>query len=334
MIFWHQFELCIIETLQSLVCATSAMLLVSDWAIDFAAIVSLLVFFCVGRRAGMRLISVYFIASGMSYLSKMTFQPRPFWISYTVQELGPSAGFGLPSGHILILASVLFTAVQQRRPSFFAYLVVVMPVLLLGITRIYLGVHFIIDVVLGVLSAISIAAGATALPSWFANRVIRRRFDQSGLEIISLFLLIHCSVVLYFWCPDAGRWGYFAIVYRFDWPTMIPSLCGLAATLGIVEARKFQVWAFCRSSSDPAGSLSGVSDRYSQLIFCLAGIYLIRDSVNAIDPASLGFDVRLLSSVLFVVWATLMVPCFFARIMRSLRLRPAVSDVRANGVSP
>jgi len=99
---------------------------------------------------GLRL-GVMLMLSGTfnSYLKVIFHQPRPYWISSEIKNLTqPMDSFGLPSGHSQNAASVfglLATAARKK----WVRITVILIILLIAISRLFLGVHSIADVVLG-----------------------------------------------------------------------------------------------------------------------------------------------------------------------------------------
>jgi hypothetical protein len=74
--------------------------------------------------------------------------PRPFWVDPQVQPRVGATSFGFPSGHAQNAASIwglLGTSIAKR---WFRWLVVLV-ILLIGLSRIVLGVHFTHDVLAG-----------------------------------------------------------------------------------------------------------------------------------------------------------------------------------------
>lgn len=98
-----------------------------------------------GFRAGMMLI----ISGGLNSSLKMLFHsPRPFWIDSQVKAMASETSFGLPSGHSQNSAAIwgVMAASLRKKWAWITALVIIISV---GISRLYLGVHFVRDVLSG-----------------------------------------------------------------------------------------------------------------------------------------------------------------------------------------
>ena len=127
-----------------------------------------LVYWTIDRKRGERLALVFLFSIFVNlWLKNLWAQPRPFEFVPAL-ALAKEAGYGLPSGHSQ--ASVVFwgmVAMLIARP-WGVVLAVAMP-LLVGFSRIYLGVHFPTDVFAGW------AIGAVFV---VADRLVADRFDR------------------------------------------------------------------------------------------------------------------------------------------------------------
>ncbi len=86
---------------------------------------------------------------GVNSILKLTFGlPRPIWVRRDVLALGSESTFGLPSGHAQngVVVWGRLGAASQRRAAALGCGVLI---LLISVSRIYLGVHFPMDVLAG-----------------------------------------------------------------------------------------------------------------------------------------------------------------------------------------
>lgn len=101
---------------------------------------------CVDRRTGARLAILVLVSAWLNAWAKLLFDmPRPTAVSDGVQALVHASGNGFPSGHTQI--TVVFwgyLAALGRRSWLYALAASLM--LLVPLSRVYLGVHFPVDV--------------------------------------------------------------------------------------------------------------------------------------------------------------------------------------------
>jgi membrane-associated phospholipid phosphatase len=115
---------------------------------EFFLVLLPLIFWCVDSAAGARLVVVFLLSAYLNTGLKDVFQhPRPFDIDPTV-KLHEVGGYGLPSGHSQSAVVVWGTMALQFRKRWL-WIVAILLMVLIGFSRIYLGVHFPTDVLAG-----------------------------------------------------------------------------------------------------------------------------------------------------------------------------------------
>lgn len=107
-----------------------------------------LLWFCYNRTFGIRLIFLFFITSFINQDAKELFaQPRPCQVDSSLCML-KAKSFGIPSGAAQSMIVLFGYVAYHLKNRLFNYLAVFF-VLLIGFSRIYLGLHFISDVLMG-----------------------------------------------------------------------------------------------------------------------------------------------------------------------------------------
>ncbi|MBI4331683.1 MAG: phosphatase PAP2 family protein [Chloroflexi bacterium] len=106
---------------------------------------------CADFKLAARLMVMFLLSSYLNAgLKDLFHQPRPFVIDPGVQLVAES-GYGLPSGHaqssVVVYGSISIWT--NRRWSRVAAIVLIALIALIGISRVYLGVHFPTDVLAG-----------------------------------------------------------------------------------------------------------------------------------------------------------------------------------------
>ena len=111
-----------------------------------------------------RWLLAYVAASGIVWLSKLTFaRSRPFEIGI-IQSMIAETGYSFPSGH----ATVLFAAFPIMIDAFPRYRYFIASVfLVLILSRVYVGIHYFSDIFGGALLGIVISSVVTRLASRF-----------------------------------------------------------------------------------------------------------------------------------------------------------------------
>ena len=120
----------------------------------FVVVLLLFIYWNLNRSLGARLIWALIVAGVVAYVLKETFQrPRPFMVSDIVIPLFSLGSYGIPSGHVMTTLVVWgYLAVYLGRR--WLYGLVFLYVGVVAWSRMYAGVHYPQDVVLGVLGGL------------------------------------------------------------------------------------------------------------------------------------------------------------------------------------
>jgi undecaprenyl-diphosphatase len=114
----------------------------------FYLLVFPIVYWCFDRKLAARIGLVVLLSGLLNFdLKELIGQPRPFYWDPSVQ-LHPASGFGLPSGHAQVTLSIGGYLILLYRHQKVTLLITTL-VFLIGLSRIYLGVHFPTDVLAG-----------------------------------------------------------------------------------------------------------------------------------------------------------------------------------------
>lgn len=104
---------------------------------------------CVDVGIGLRIGLILLISSGLNNALKLAFRlPRPYWVSGHVRALSADTSFGLPSGHAQTSLAIWGRVAAWARRRW-AYLSLAGLVLLISLSRPFLGVHFPLDTLVG-----------------------------------------------------------------------------------------------------------------------------------------------------------------------------------------
>jgi membrane-associated phospholipid phosphatase len=167
---------------------TAAMKVVSAAGTKFFFMAALpLIYWCVDKRRGLRIGILVLLSSALNARLKLAFgQPRPY-------DLDPSVGMaketslGLPSGHAQASAVFGGAAAPLFSKPWGLVFAIAFP-LLIGLSRIYLGVHFPTDILAGW----AVGAAIVALDYFFGDRIargVRGLRETLGLAVVAAVAL-------------------------------------------------------------------------------------------------------------------------------------------------
>lgn len=285
---------------------------------EFFIFVLPVIYWCVDARLGIRVALILLIGTAFNEILKVALQgPRPYWVSADVKALSAEATFGIPSGHSQTAAGLWgMLAVMLRKP--WVTLCALVLIVLIGVSRIYLGVHFPQDVLVGwLLGALTLWAFVVLWEP--AARWLRRR-STSQLVLICLVapaLILLPAVPLVNalgsyelpadWMANAQRAGepYPAPVGLDSTLTAAGALCGFS--LGLVVIQR-------------AGGFSPAGPAWKRAICFLVGlvgIAVLYVGLKAILPEGeslLGGIMRFVRYASLGFWAGAGAPWVFRRL--------------------
>lgn len=116
---------------------------------DFFFLILPLIYWCIDSRLGLRVAFILLVSVSINYFAKLWFAgPRPYWVSDQVKVFSAESSFGIPSGHAQNAVDVWgILASGLRKP--WAWIGAFALAFFIGFSRLYLGVHFAHDVLLG-----------------------------------------------------------------------------------------------------------------------------------------------------------------------------------------
>lgn len=116
---------------------------------EFYLFVMPAIFWCFDSRLGLKLGLLLMLSNGVNGMFKFLFHsPRPFWVNDKVVAYVHETSFGLPSGHSQNAVAMwgYFASITKKNWLRWVFISVFV---LIGLSRIFLGAHFILDVVVG-----------------------------------------------------------------------------------------------------------------------------------------------------------------------------------------
>lgn len=154
-----------------------------------------LIYWCVNKKYGAQLTYVLIVAITINNALKHFLRmPRPYWLDPDV-GLETEATYGAPSNHVLAATVLLLLGAGWLRRGWF-WLLALLLLALMALSRIYLGVHFLFDVLIAFVIGLLAIAGFLIWEQLGAARYRHRLFGQrllimAGIPLAGLLLYVY-----------------------------------------------------------------------------------------------------------------------------------------------
>lgn len=150
-----------------------------------------------GIRLGISLLISNVFNTGLKWLLRF---PRPYWVDARVKVFSTESSFGLPSGHAMISTTVWGWVILWFKQRWITLLLIIM-LFFIGISRLFLGVHFLSDVLVGWLFGfillITLEKFEKPVLRWLDKFKFHEKlffFFTSSLLVIAFFLTFFLSL--------------------------------------------------------------------------------------------------------------------------------------------
>ena len=271
-----------------------------------------LIYWCLDKRLGKHLAYVFLLANGANSLGKHAFRgPRPFWLDSKVGLSGETS-YGIPSGHTesatVFYGFLAFWLKQRWMTALALFMIVAM-----GLSRIYLGVHFVHDVLAGLLIGVVVLAGYFVWQRHWAAQFTKRILGQRlliallvplGLALVYVVvrLLMGAANTAVSWSqfiPDAELEGIEGVA------TAIGSLLGLGIGINLEASR------ICFRAG---GAVWKRIVRYLVGIVVTVALWAGLKAIFPTDPLWLALFLRIVRYTLILLWVGYYGPLVFVRL--------------------
>ncbi len=107
------------------------------------------IYWSIDAALGIRIGFILFAGASLNQYFKLALHgSRPYWLSTDVRAMAAETGFGVPSGHAEIGAGLWGMVAATYRKTW-VWIAAVLLIFFIGLSRLYLGVHFPHDVLAG-----------------------------------------------------------------------------------------------------------------------------------------------------------------------------------------
>jgi len=271
-------------------------------------------YWCFDQMVGLRMGLVLLLSNTFNTFFKFLFHnPRPFWISDHVRNYAHETSFGLPSGHAQTAASVWGWLAIEIKKRWFTIIALIV-IFLIGFSRLYLGVHFLTDVLLGWLLGGLLVWAFSAWKNPIGKWIVKHSPNVKLILVIVSTLVIVLLILGARWV--AGPWtidsAWADLAGKVD-PYNLDGIFTLSGTwLGMLGGFVLLVE---NKGYFKAGA--GGWRRLVRLIVGLVGIFVLYSGLGQIFPRNadfISFALRFVRYTLIGLWVSWLGPVFFERI--------------------
>ncbi len=277
-------------------------------------------YWCIDATLGLRMGIILMLSNGMNAILKIAFHsPRPYWQSTQVRAMVAETSFGAPSGHAMNAASLWGVFAHHIRRAW-VWMLILALILLIGISRIYLGVHFLEDVLLGwafgILLLWAFLRLERTITTWLAKQTLMVQMLVS-LLIAMLIIAVGAGVkaTLIGWQIPSVWMENASIANPRAEPIDPLSLSGLITSSGALFGLACGAsWLASRRGFDVCGSWNKRLLRYP---LGLIGVLILWFGLGAIFPRgeyTLAYILRFVRYSLVGFWITALAPLLFIRL--------------------
>lgn len=189
---------------------------------NFFLIIAPVVYWCIDAKLGLRLGLYLMVSASLNDAFKILCHgPRPYWINTQVKAYAVETSFGIPSGHSMNSATIWGTLATTLRKGW-AWIIAIFLIIMIGLSRLYLGVHFPSDVLvgwfLGIVLIITLFKVEKPIHKWLKK--------QSDIQKIIMALIVALTLIAF---------GYIARITLSGWELPSSWVQNAASGTGVIE---------------------------------------------------------------------------------------------------
>jgi len=171
---------------------------------NFFMLVMPALYWCLDATTGSRVAVLLLTSSSLNMGLKIAFHgSRPYWLSSLIHAYSIESSFGFPSGHAQTAASIWgFLATRTRKRT--GKILLLLLVFLIGFSRVFLGVHFISDVLGGWLMGALLLWGFLRLEGPITTWLQKRPLHQ--MLAFAFFSSLCLGAISYLPATDLTGW--------------------------------------------------------------------------------------------------------------------------------
>jgi len=299
---------------------------------EFFLVVMPILFWCLDPALGLRVGMILLLSDSLNGCLKIIFHgPRPYWVSQEVRALSSETSFGMPSGHGQNAAAVWGILAASLKKNWL-WAVVLVFILGIGLSRIYLGMHFTSDVLAGWAVGAGLVWGFVRcekpLVRWLRNRSTSQLALLGLLTSLALLGLNQLARLSVASVSIPYSWVRYANGAHPTRPIDPLSITGTITTAGIwLGVTWGAAWLWSRGGYDGKGS---AWQQCARLLIGMLGLGIFYILLGKVFPRTddlPGYFFRYFRYMLVGLWVSGGAPLLFIRLgiaRRRESVQPAV----------
>jgi len=286
---------------------------------EFFLLVMPAFYWCISSTVGLRLGILLLFSATLNSVFKLAFHsPRPYWYSQQVKAYLTESSFGIPSGHSQSAAAVWGGLASYYKRSWL-WVITILTIFFIGLSRLYLGVHFPQDVLSGWLLGFIILVAYIGLEKqvgvwWRAQSISTRLLAGFLVSLLLIGLGVITKASLGYWSLPQDWLGNIAAAAPEAEPVNPTSLEGIIANSGALFGLIAGVTLLPLFGGFDAGG--AYSKRAIRFIVGVIGVLLIWRGLGMLLPSGedlLAYIFRYLRYALIGIWISGLAPLLFTR---------------------
>jgi len=180
----------------------------------FFIVVIAFIYWNISKREGFKLATAFLYSSLLNAVLKLVFHtPRPFEkLDYiSGKRVETAIGYSFPSGHTQGSTTFFITLSQIIRKRWFT-IIAILIILLIGVSRIYLGVHWPIDVIGGLILGVIIAYIFCTITDKYYDDHAKLRIIFFRIQAVFILLTIILLIVDLVYLKGSMKVDHFFII--------------------------------------------------------------------------------------------------------------------------
>ncbi len=272
-----------------------------------------LIFWCFNKSLGIDLSLLLIFSSGIDNWAKGLFkQPRPYWVQKSLM-LDTDVSFGIPSGHAMNAVSLWGYLALIWRSAWRSLLssLLVAIVLLISLSRIYLGVHFLTDVLAGWLLGLALIWAYFKLKprvgAWLARLSVAMHVLYAFLALVAVMLLFTLAGAIPLGQPGAYGQSYATAADDFRQSAGTTAGMLFGAWIGLVLEARYVHFTV-------AGTAARRAARYVIGIVVVVAIWYGLKMIFPAGSGAVAILFRIVRYALLMLWTVVGWPWLWTRV--------------------